>query len=79
VATSPDPARSLAHSRAADISWGQTTDWSARTGPARQAAEARFLKLAGGDPKRAAKLRDAHYKNMQLKSIAARKAKAGDR
>jgi hypothetical protein len=73
----PDPTLlSLKRSRASDVSWGNTADWSARTAPARRAAEERFLKLAGGDVKRAEKLREAHYKNMRLKSLATRRAKA---
>ncbi len=64
---------------AADISWFNTKDWSGRTANARQAADDRFLKLADGDPKRAAALRRAHYKAMVVKSVAARKAKAAAR
>jgi hypothetical protein len=75
----PDPLLSLKRSRASDISWGQTPDRAARTANARRAAENRFLELAGGDPKRAASLRKAHYKDMILKSVAARKAKSDAR
>jgi hypothetical protein len=71
-----DPTLPLKRSRASDLSWAATEDWSARTAPARRAAEERFLTLAGGDVKRAESLRKAHYKNMQLKSLATRKAKA---
>lgn len=71
----PDPLLSLRNSRASDISWGKTTDRAARTSKARRAFEDRFLKLADGDPQRAESLRKAHFKNIQLKSIAARKAK----
>jgi hypothetical protein len=72
----PDPQLSLKRSRASDLSWGNTPDWTARTTPARRAAEDRFLKLADGDPKRAEKLRAAHFKNMHLRSAATRRAKA---
>lgn len=75
----PDPLLSLKKSRAADISWGNTEDWPARTANARRAADDRFLKLAGGNVKRAEALRRAHYKSMVLKSVAARKAKAAAR
>jgi hypothetical protein len=64
---------------AAHASWGKTVDRTARTAAARRAADARFLALAGGDPKRAESLRKAHYKRIQLKSIAVRKAKKADR
>ena len=70
---------SLQHQIAAHESWAQTQDWSARTANARRAFENRFLALAGGDPKRAESLRKAHYKRIQLKSIAVRKAKKADR
>ncbi|MGO9928084.1 MAG: hypothetical protein ACLPLP_18670 [Mycobacterium sp.] len=69
----------LSKSRAADLSWANTTDWPARTAPARKAFEERFLKLAEGDPKRAAKLREAHFKQMRAKSLATRRAKAAAR
>ena len=35
--------------------------------------------MAGGDPKRAAKFRDAHFKQMRIKSLAKRRAKAAAR
>lgn len=72
----PRSAASLAKSKAAHISWAKTPDWAARTAAGRKAADARFLALAGGDPKRAASLRKAHYADIQRKSIAARQAKA---
>jgi len=68
-------ADSLAKSMAAHASWGNTVDRAARTAAARRAADARFLKMADGDPKRAESLRQAHYRRIQLKSIAVRKAK----
>jgi hypothetical protein len=72
-------AQSLAKSMAAHASWGKTSDRAARTANARRAADARFLALAGGDPKRAESLRQAHFKRIQLKSIAVRKAKKAAR
>ena len=69
-------AESLAKSYAADVSWAKTPDRTVRTANARKAADARFLALAGGDVQRAAKLRQVHYKAIQLKSIAVRKARA---
>jgi hypothetical protein len=56
-------------------SWARTENRSARTLPARIAADARFLKLADGDPKRAESLRRAHYARMALKSAQARRRK----
>ncbi len=70
---------SLQHQIAAHTSWGNTVDRPARTAAARRAADDRFLKLAGNDPKRAESLRKAHYKRMALKSIAAREAKKAAR
>jgi hypothetical protein len=72
----PDPLLSLQRSCASNISWGHTADRSKRTAPAREAFENRFLELAGGDQKRAAKLREAHFQNMRAKSLAVRQAKA---
>ncbi|HSS25788.1 MAG TPA: hypothetical protein VLL82_15625 [Mycobacterium sp.] len=72
-------ALSLARSMAAHESWGKTPDRAARTANARRAADERFLAQADGDPLRAESLRKAHYKRIQLKSIAARKAKAAAR
>ena len=70
--------KSLRHSYASDCSWLQTDDWPARTAKARAALEQKFIDQAGGDVKRAAVIRRAYYKNLTLKSIAARKArKAG--
>jgi len=63
-------AQSLAKSMAAHASWGKTSDRAARTANARR---------AGGDPKRAESLRQAHFKRIQLKSIAVRKAKKAAR
>lgn len=80
----PDPAApsrpaddmaALWGSLGAHLSWGKTTDRSARTAPARRAAEQRFLDLAEGDPVRAEHLRKAHYKMMAMRSVAARRAR----
>jgi hypothetical protein len=68
-----------AKSYAADVGWGQTEDWPQRTSPGRQAFEASFLKMANGDPKRAAKLRQAHFKLMSRNSVKVRKALAAKR
>lgn len=75
----PDSLLSLKRSYAADVSWGRTEDRPARTANARKAADARFLALAGGDPKRAESMRKAHFKAMVLKSVAVRKAKKAAR
>jgi hypothetical protein len=75
----PTPNLSLARSMAADLSWANTEDRSARTAPARAALEAKFLAEAGGDPKRAESRRKAHYKAMVLKSLAVRAAKKAAR
>jgi hypothetical protein len=70
---------SAQHQIAAYESWAQTEDWSARTAAARRAAEDRFLAQAGGNPKRAEAARKAHFKRMQEKSIAVRRAKKAAR
>ena len=61
----------------AHVSWANTTDRTARTAPARAAAEQKFLDQAGGDPVRAAHLRKAHFQRLALKSAEARRRKAG--
>lgn len=66
-------ARSLAGSIGAHISWANTADRPARTAPARRALEQKFLDQAGGDPVRAAHLRQAYYKRLALKSAQARR------
>ena len=75
----PNSDVSLAKSMAADMSWANTPDWAARTANARRAADARFLALADGDPKRAESLRKAHYKRMVLNSLKTRAAKKATR
>jgi len=69
----PDAERSLAGQIAAETSWANTVDRSARTAPGRAAADARFLEQAGGDPVRAAHLRKAHYRRLALKSAQSRR------
>lgn len=58
---------------AAQTSWANTTNRTARTAPARAALEAKFLEQAGGDPVRAAHLRKAHFARLALKSAQARR------
>ena len=57
-------------------SWARTTDRAARTKPARDAIEAKFLAQADGDPVRAEHLRKAHYKRLALRSVQARRKRA---
>ena len=57
----------------AHISWGNTKNRSARTANARAALEAKFLREADGDPVRAASIRKAYYKRLQIASARARK------
>lgn len=59
----------------AHVSWGNTTDRTARTAPARAALEQKFLDEADGDPVRAQHLRKAYFQRLALKSAAARRAK----
>lgn len=68
--------RHLAASIAAHVSWANTENRSARTAPARQALDAKFLEQAGGDPVRAEHLRKAHFQRLALKSAKARRARA---
>jgi hypothetical protein len=77
--TKPDSLVSLIKSRAVDISWANTIDRTARTAPARKAADARFLEQAGGDPKRAEAYRRAFYKELTIKSLRARAARKAER
>lgn len=65
--------RRLVASIAAHESWANTTDRSARTAPARQALDAKFLAEAGGDPLRAEHLRKAYFARLALKSAKARR------
>lgn len=70
--------RSLVAQIAAETSWANTTNRSARTAPARAALDAKFLEQAGGDALRAAHLRKAHFKRLALKSAQARRKGSDD-
>ena len=65
--------RSLRSSIGAHQSWANTTDRSARTAPARQALDQKFLDAAGGDPVRAEHLRKVYFQRLALKSAQARR------
>lgn len=65
--------RALIASIAAHTSWGNTTDRSARTAPARRALEEKFLREADGDPVRAEHLRKAHFQRLALRSAQSRR------
>lgn len=73
MGSTTDAERRLAASMAADMSWANTKDRSARTTPARRALDEKFLEQAGGDPKRAESLRSAHFKHLALKSAQSRR------
>lgn len=62
---------------AAEQSWANTNDRSARTAPGRAALAAKFLKEAGGDPVKAGHLRRAFYARLALKSAQARRKARG--
>jgi hypothetical protein len=71
---SHDPnVRQLVGRIGAEQSWANTEDRSARTKPARDALNKRFLDEAGGDPVRAEHLRKAHFLKLALRSAQARK------
>jgi hypothetical protein len=63
----------LLKSAAAHESWGRTPDRTARTQPARDALEAKFLEQADGDPVRAEHLRKAYYLRLADKSARSRR------
>jgi hypothetical protein len=65
--------RTLRASIAAHTSWANTENPTERTAPARRALEAKFLEEAGGDPVRAAHLRQAYFKRLALKSAQSRR------
>lgn len=65
--------RKLRASIAANDSWAQTTDRTARTANARRALDQKFLDQADGDPVRAEHLRKAHYARLALKSAQSRR------
>jgi hypothetical protein len=78
--------RSVIASIAADISWGNTPDRTARTAPARKALEDKFLELVPSevvDPDARAiaadNLKRAFYRQLARKSAAVRRAKAAAR
>lgn len=71
--------RTLRARLASHESWARTENPSARTQPARDALDRRFLEEAGGDPVRAGHLRKAHFTRLALKSVQARRAKAQGR
>ena len=58
---------------AAETSWANTRDRTARTAPARAALDAKFLAAAEGDPIRAEHLRKAYFKRLALKSAQSRR------
>ena len=65
--------RSLAAAIGAHESWATTPDRAARTAPARQARDQKFLDQAGGDPVRAEHLRKAYFRRLALRSVKARR------
>jgi hypothetical protein len=67
------PELSRKNRRSAYISWSRTADRRARTAPAREGFEAKFLREADGDPLRAEALRKAFYLDLISKSVEARK------
>jgi len=73
--TRPDPIRQLIGSIGGNTSWANTADRSARTKPARDALEKKFLDQADGDPVRAGHLRKAYFARLALKSAQARRAR----
>lgn len=58
---------------AAHLSWANTTDRTARTGPARAALLQKFLDEAEGDEQRAESLRKAFYRKLALQSAQTRR------
>lgn len=58
---------------AAETSWANTTNRSARTERARAALHQKFLDAADGDPVRAEHLMKAHFKRLALKSVQSRR------
>ena len=73
MSTIPSTERQFAARIAAETSWANTTDRSARTAPARRALDATFLEQAAGDPVRAQHLRKAHFARLALKSASSRR------
>src|SRR4051794_38896262 len=58
---------------AAETSWANTVNRSARTAPPRAGRDQKFLDQADGDPIRAAHLRKAHFARLALRSAQARR------
>ena len=77
MSSSTPSIQSLKLQIAAHRSWANTADRGARTAPARQALENRFLTDAGGDPVLAETLRKIFYKELALKSMEARRRRSG--
>ena len=80
----PLPTDPIEHALAASYgsykSWAGTADRAARTRPAREGLEQKWLTMADGDPTRAQHYRMAHYRRMQLESLRSRRARAaGDK
>ncbi|MGV9797396.1 hypothetical protein ACWDTP_04985 [Mycobacterium sp. NPDC003449] len=75
----PDASTRIAQQAGAHQRWGQLneTERSAATAPARLGLEAKWLREAEGDPKRAANLRKAHYARMTVASLRARRNRRG--
>jgi hypothetical protein len=65
--------RAIIAAIAANTSWFNTENRTARTAPARAALDAKFLAEADGDPLRAASLRKAHYLRLSLRSAQSRR------
>jgi hypothetical protein len=73
LAANDPQTRQLVGRIGAEQSWANTEDRSARTKPARDGLNAKFLREAGGDPVRAEHLRKAYFLKLALKSAQARK------
>lgn len=58
---------------AAHESWANTKNRSDRTAPARAARDQKFLDAAGGDPIKAAHLRQAYFARLSLTSARSRR------
>jgi hypothetical protein len=70
----PSPAENklLAQERAY-LSWANTPDRAARTAPAREGLEQKFLREADGDADKAKYLRKAYFTRLSLRSAQARR------
>lgn len=69
----PSSERSLAARVAAQVSWANTENRTARTAAARAARDQKFLDDAGGDPVRAEHSRKAYFAKLALKSAQSRR------